>query len=195
MAQKTPSNDEKAFKKSQIEKNTHVNEKVATSSNNRETIPLNQKNTSLKNKGESKNSFIQESTAKILQTEQVFYNHAQKINRDLSVLVIEQFLKDLKNKKQKTAILEAMSATGLRGIRYFKELSSDFDLFLNDLDPKAVETIQNNLELNGIEFIRHEGNKKFLEHLEIDTQVSYDSSQKNEDSKLKDSKHENEDLK
>lgn len=77
----------------------------------------------------------------------VFYNPVQEFNRDLSITVIREYIKLLneeavaKNKELKDGvkILEALAATGLRSVRYLKEISNINKLHANDLDPKAVE--------------------------------------------------------
>eukprot|EP00466_Bigelowiella_natans_P013489 jgi/Bigna1/88844/estExt_fgenesh1_pg.C_390054 len=48
-------------------------------------------------------------------------------------------------------VLEALSATGLRSIRYWKEIEEGLvdTIVVNDLDEKAVETIERNLKYNG----------------------------------------------
>ena len=53
----------------------------------------------------------------------VFYNPVQQFNRDMSVAAINQFVQDRKNDtmfedKDGLTVLEALSATGLRSIRY-----------------------------------------------------------------------------
>ena len=72
-----------------------------------------------------------------------FYNPGQELNRDVSVLALGEFLKDHKDAK----VLEAMSATGIRGIRYAKTLDPAFRIFFNDSDSLAVEEIWRNLAL------------------------------------------------
>eukprot|EP00469_Lotharella_globosa_P005877 CAMPEP_0167792982 /NCGR_PEP_ID=MMETSP0111_2-20121227/12890_1 /TAXON_ID=91324 /ORGANISM="Lotharella globosa, Strain CCCM811" /LENGTH=555 /DNA_ID=CAMNT_0007686015 /DNA_START=27 /DNA_END=1694 /DNA_ORIENTATION=- len=49
-------------------------------------------------------------------------------------------------------ILEALSATGLRSIRYWKEIEEGLldEIVVNDLDSKAVEAITRNIKHNGI---------------------------------------------
>ncbi|KAF7793124.1 hypothetical protein EIP86_004233 [Pleurotus ostreatoroseus] len=51
---------------------------------------------------------------------------------------------------QKFIILEALSATGLRSIRYAKEISSVKYVIANDLSPSAAEAMRRNVELNGL---------------------------------------------
>jgi len=69
----------------------------------------------------------------------VFYNPIMALNRDLSVLV----LKILDSKK----VLDALSATGVRGIRYALETKAE-EIWLNDINPNAFELIIKNLENN-----------------------------------------------
>ncbi|KAI1301795.1 tRNA (guanine(26)-N(2))-dimethyltransferase [Halotydeus destructor] len=54
--------------------------------------------------------------------------------------------------KRGIKILDALSATGLRSIRYAKELETQHSLkvFANDISEKAVETIKKNVEHNGV---------------------------------------------
>lgn len=47
-------------------------------------------------------------------------------------------------------ILEALSATGLRSIRYAKEVPGVKKIIANDLSSAAVETIQKNIEHNEV---------------------------------------------
>ena len=49
------------------------------------------------------------------------------------------------------SILEALAATGLRSVRYLKEIDNITHLVANDWDPKAVELIKKNMEFNGID--------------------------------------------
>jgi len=54
---------------------------------------------------------------------------------------------------QKLRILEALAASGLRSIRYLKEITDGIGIdqvVINDIEPTAVETIKKNLEYNGL---------------------------------------------
>ena len=73
--------------------------------------------------------------------EGVFYNRAMVFNRDSSIFL-------LYNLKVKNA-LDALAATGVRGIRFAKELG--IETTINDKDSRAVEIIKKNLELNNVE--------------------------------------------
>ena len=88
----------------------------------------------------------------------VFYNPVQEFNRDISLTVIREFNKihneELAAKQKeprKIKILEALAATGLRSVRYLKEIDNIEKLCANDWDPKAVELMEKNLEFNNIE--------------------------------------------
>lgn len=49
------------------------------------------------------------------------------------------------------SILEALSATGLRSIRYAKEIPNVTKIIANDLSEQAVETIKANIVHNQVE--------------------------------------------
>lgn len=95
-----------------------------------------------------------------------FYNPSQELNRDISVSSIatyfdtfkttseknEKLDKNDKNKgDKKFTLIDAMSATGLRAVRYLRELPENLleKIYANDLDSKAVELIKENAVLNG----------------------------------------------
>ncbi|USG99050.1 tRNA (guanine(26)-N(2))-dimethyltransferase [Thermococcus argininiproducens] len=69
----------------------------------------------------------------------VFYNPAMTLNRDLSVLVLRVL-----NPK---TVLDALSATGIRGIRYALETNAE-EIWLNDINPDAFKLIIRNLKIN-----------------------------------------------
>ena len=96
----------------------------------------------------------------------VFYNPVQEFNRDISLTVIREFIKiqreelDAKGKdhnKDGIYILEALAATGLRSVRYLKEIDKIKKIYSNDLDPKAVELMKKNFEFNDIDVNKYEG--------------------------------------
>lgn len=97
----------------------------------------------------------------------MFYNPVQEFNRDLSVSVLNVYSKKLLQSKSKTdapeepvagvkyesgmRILEALSATGLRSIRYAKEIAGVNEIVANDLSKAAVKSIEENVKFNGVE--------------------------------------------
>ena len=50
-------------------------------------------------------------------------------------------------------ILEALSATGLRSIRYAKEIAGVKEIIANDLSKNAVEAIKENIKHNQVEHL------------------------------------------
>lgn len=54
---------------------------------------------------------------------------------------------------KKIRILEALSATGLRSIRYAKEVEGVDEIIANDLMNEAVEMIKRNVKVNEVEKI------------------------------------------
>ncbi|KAK4533102.1 hypothetical protein CCYA_CCYA15G3959 [Cyanidiococcus yangmingshanensis] len=102
---------------------------------------------------------FREGLAKILYRKgENFINPAQVVNRDLSVLVLRYFWRLLRHehgtgdgKKRplvKLQVLEALSATGLRALRYCRETNCIERVVANDIDPRAYETICENLQHN-----------------------------------------------
>lgn len=119
----------------------------------------------------------------IIQTQgNVFYNPVQEFNRDIryvrcsikyfinflctccSITILNafarQYLKDdlgdsqagLKCEKG-LYILEALSATGLRSIRYAKEISGVKEIIANDISIRAVDDIKRNIHDNNVEHL------------------------------------------
>lgn len=69
------------------------------------------------------------------------------MNRDLSVLMLRHLQRERSGSDMR--VLEALSATGLRAIRYAREVPGVKVVVANDLDPGAVETIARNVAHNG----------------------------------------------
>ncbi|KAH3672188.1 hypothetical protein WICMUC_004417 [Wickerhamomyces mucosus] len=119
-------------------------------------------------------NIVEEGKAKILfpKKEDVFYNPIQQFNRDLSTAAIRAWAelygnKLIQPKKRKTdseepkelekheikpyiSILEALSATGLRAIRYAKEIPNVKSIVANDFSKEAVKSINRNIEYNNV---------------------------------------------
>lgn len=136
------------------------------------------------------NSIIREGKAEIVLSQEcsnVFYNRVQEFNRDLSVSVIQIFERIYRQEKQEFIqrrnvplddshdhhrqvesylglyILEALSATGLRAIRYAKELEGIRKVLANDYSQEAVHTIEKNIRDNDLSFDKvqpHHGDAK-----------------------------------
>jgi len=85
----------------------------------------------------------------------VFYNPVQEFNRDTSITVINEYnemLAEERAARNKThegiTLFEALAATGLRSVRYMKEIPSIKKLVGNDIDPTATELMAKNFEFN-----------------------------------------------
>ena len=95
--------------------------------------------------------FIREGRA-IIRTEingrKVFYNPRAKFTRSLGVLVTAT---ESEIKGRNLIVVDALAATGVRGIRYFLESERVEKLFLNDRSKAAFRLINENLRLNKIE--------------------------------------------
>ncbi|KAH9386595.1 tRNA (guanine26-N2/guanine27-N2)-dimethyltransferase [Nematocida major] len=77
-----------------------------------------------------------------------FYNPAQMFNRALTIKIINQFIQE--GQRPGVVLLECMSATGLRGIRYVKEISGENTIVMNDISERACESIVSNCLQNGV---------------------------------------------
>ncbi len=75
----------------------------------------------------------------------VFYNPRQVLNRDLSVVLLGS-LEGVKD----YAVLDALSGTGVRALRYVLECGVD-ESIANDIDPRAYRLIVENIILNKVE--------------------------------------------
>lgn len=100
-----------------------------------------------------KNSFLKEGralfyapTGKITKDLPVFYNPAMKLNRDIAVLLLKSI------PQNHLKIADIMAATGVRGIRFLKELPAKKveSVLFNDTNEKANNLIKKNLKLNKI---------------------------------------------
>ncbi|CAD7703013.1 unnamed protein product [Ostreobium quekettii] len=139
---------------------------------------------------------IREGKAAILQHgNEVFYNKAQVINRDLSIAVLKYFAEQREaeiasgklnlNKrkrldKQRQAVpisppvedtvkglkvLEGLAASGLRAVRYALEVPQVGRVVAAELDEKVVEVMKKNIDVNGPEA------KQKVQPLHVDTRL------------------------
>jgi tRNA (guanine26-N2/guanine27-N2)-dimethyltransferase len=110
---------------------------------------------------------ITEGLASVLpiETNEVFYNPVQVFNRDLSILAVSVFAREVveggllaprrnplpKSPEPSFHVLEGLAASGLRSVRYAKELKfAQFSFVANDIEAVAVERIQKNIEYNNL---------------------------------------------
>src|SRR3989344_7933350 len=76
----------------------------------------------------------------------VFYNPVMALNRDISIIL----LNSIPNKNMQIA--DPLAATGIRSIRFIKELGKGKikNISINDKEKSAVKLIKENIKLNRI---------------------------------------------
>jgi tRNA (guanine26-N2/guanine27-N2)-dimethyltransferase len=77
----------------------------------------------------------------------VFYNPVMELNRDLSVAALTVFSETVDHD---ITVCDTFGGTGIRGIRYVKEIEGVEKAVVNDLNPVAVEFAKENVNLNGL---------------------------------------------
>ncbi|KAN0015034.1 hypothetical protein ACTFIU_001355 [Dictyostelium citrinum] len=133
---------------------------TTTKTSSNETQQQQEENKTTETKEQSNIVTVIENSATILYNNQneVFYNPVQEFNRDMSILMIKLFIEERKKEClergkpfKKIRILEALAATGLRSIRYAKEIGDDLDYILaNDILQTAVDSIVKNRAYNNV---------------------------------------------
>jgi tRNA (guanine26-N2/guanine27-N2)-dimethyltransferase len=97
---------------------------------------------------------------KISKKLEVFYNPVMKLNRDISVLLLNSI------DKRDMQIADPLAGTGIRGIRFLKELDKEKIKNLSFNDYCSASYIKENLKLNELEseniFVFGEDANKFL---------------------------------
>lgn len=78
----------------------------------------------------------------------VFYNPVMKMNRDISVLILKS------SNKNNLQIADILAGTGIRSIRFTKELNKNKikNIVINDINKISYKMIKENLKLNKIKF-------------------------------------------
>jgi tRNA (guanine26-N2/guanine27-N2)-dimethyltransferase len=90
------------------------------------------------------------STGKISKGLNVFYNPVMKLNRDISILLLNSL------NKSRLQIADILAGSGIRSIRFVKELKKGKIKFIhaNDYSKKAINAIKKNIALNKIKNIK-----------------------------------------
>lgn len=81
----------------------------------------------------------------------VFYNPVMELNRDLSVLAIKAYQKEL---SREISICDAFGGSGIRGIRYAKEIDDVSNVVITDINPLAVQYANENIEMNNLNNVK-----------------------------------------
>ncbi len=74
-----------------------------------------------------------------------FYNPVMEVNRDISVLVVQKTLSH-----GSPRVLDGLSGTGIRGVRFALEVEGDLSILLNDWNEMCHELILENIKRNEI---------------------------------------------
>jgi tRNA (guanine26-N2/guanine27-N2)-dimethyltransferase len=82
----------------------------------------------------------------------VFYNKKMEINRDISNLAILAY--NALYRQEELTIVDSMAASGVSSIRMLKECNNIKKIFINDINPDAVDLIYKNIELNKLNQIK-----------------------------------------
>ncbi len=75
----------------------------------------------------------------------VFYNPVMELNRDLAVLAMQTYQKNL---GREISVCEPLAGCGIRGIRFAVEVEGVRKVFVNDINPEAAKLAQFNVERN-----------------------------------------------
>ncbi|XP_065220362.1 tRNA (guanine(26)-N(2))-dimethyltransferase isoform X1 [Planococcus citri] len=132
---------------------------------------------------EPNNESITEGKASVFKGKSIFYNPVQEFNRDMSVAALTVFAEEFKNTPQKKTVkrpftdnaeknnsptqndpnqatdetgitvLEALSASGLRSLRYALEVPNVKKILANDFSRAAVEAMNKNIKENHVDDI------------------------------------------
>ncbi len=79
--------------------------------------------------------------------EPAFFNPRARISRDFSIIAYSTFLKNFKGPK---IFLDSLAGIGARSIRVANELNIIENVFVNDVNPKALEIAQKIAKLNNV---------------------------------------------
>ena len=90
-----------------------------------------------------------------------FYNHRMKTDRDISVAILSAF-KDKFRKSSEIYICDVMGGTGIRGIRYKKEVGGN--VIINDINKNSAELIKKNVLLNSLDIKVESEDARLLLH-------------------------------
>ncbi|MFX1481023.1 MAG: tRNA (guanine(10)-N(2))-dimethyltransferase [Promethearchaeota archaeon] len=113
----------------------------------------------------------------------VFYNRQMEINRDITNLAINAYNRVYK--PDSLRIIDSMAASGISAIRMLKECKNITEIYINDINPIAVDLIRKNLSLNKlhnhpsqIKVSRKDANYLFAEVSQNSLLASQDSHKK-----------------
>jgi len=77
----------------------------------------------------------------------VFYNPAMKMNRDIAIVALQVFQRNI---GRKILIAEPLAGCGVRGVRFAIEIKGVQHVYLNDINPVAFKMAMYNVKINGL---------------------------------------------
>lgn len=83
----------------------------------------------------------------------VFYNSRMELNRDISILALQTFQEEI---EKEINICDVFGGSGIRAIRYKKEIDGVGEVFVNDISSLAVEQSKDNALINNVEIEIHQ---------------------------------------
>ncbi|MDR3222688.1 MAG: tRNA (guanine(26)-N(2))-dimethyltransferase [Methanobrevibacter sp.] len=89
----------------------------------------------------------------------VFYNPVMEFNRDISILALQQFQKEL---EKPINICDLFGGSGIRAIRYKKELENVGEVSVNDISSEAIKFEKINSENNNLNLNFHQKEANIL---------------------------------
>lgn len=89
----------------------------------------------------------------------VFYNSRMELNRDISILALQTFQEEI---EREINVCDLFGGSGIRAIRYKKEINGIGDVFVNDISSLAVEQSRNNALINNVDIEIHQKEANIL---------------------------------
>lgn len=91
--------------------------------------------------------------------EPVFFNSAAELNRDISIIAYRSFIsnsisghnRNHKNKMNNIAMADSLCGTGVRGLRVAVEVPEVNQVYLNDINPLAIDVAKKSSAINHVE--------------------------------------------
>lgn len=89
----------------------------------------------------------------------VFYNSRMELNRDISILALQTFQEEI---EREINVCDLFGGSGIRAIRYKKEINGIGEVFVNDISSLAVEQSRNNALINNVDIEIHQKEANIL---------------------------------
>ncbi|MCL2688057.1 MAG: tRNA (guanine(10)-N(2))-dimethyltransferase [Methanobrevibacter sp.] len=90
---------------------------------------------------------------KVSSSAPVFYNPRMELNRDISILALQTFQEEV---NREINICDVFGGSGIRAIRYKKEINGVGEVFLNDISSLAIEQSKINSIANNVDIEIHQ---------------------------------------